>query len=321
VRARSAARTTGPPVNRAGGGRISQTGPAGYTAIKSHTMLRLSCSPSKCEIDRCLSQNCKTRESGIRPIVAVEGGAQSVGNTGSHTTNTRKGRPAKCFRIFSTAEAPCRQTGQVGESRRSNLTSSLDPLNTFLISATFCEVRFRREGWPFGAWCPHETLLRLGAKTVARTATRRYPCFILFTWPISSQRCLPATAGKRLRARRYPQIPKGGWRRPCPVGADTSSLARPERNRMRSGLLKPSANTAGRPKGRLPGLRILRRVRMKIREYSRPLLQGGPSELRAKPKRCSRSRTGSVRKQSPASPFSQSLFLTSFPKLSRSCGG
>lgn len=121
-----------------------QIGPAGYTAIKSHTMLRLSCSPSKCEINRCLSQNCETRESGIRPIVAVEGGAQSVGKTGSHTTNTRKGRPANCFRILSAAEAPCRQTGQVGESKRSTLTLSLEPLNAPLIAATFWELRVWR---------------------------------------------------------------------------------------------------------------------------------------------------------------------------------
>src|ERR1700761_918476 len=89
----------------------------------SQTMLCLSCSPIDFEINRSLSQYCAARPSEIRFSVAVEGAPQSVGSTGSQTTKTRTGLPENSFNISSIAEAPCKQTVQVGDSSTSSRTS------------------------------------------------------------------------------------------------------------------------------------------------------------------------------------------------------
>jgi hypothetical protein len=65
-------------------------------------------------------------------MVAVDGGAQSVTSTGSHTTKTHMRRPENCFSMLSAAEAPCRQIGHVGESRSSSLTSFFEALKASL---------------------------------------------------------------------------------------------------------------------------------------------------------------------------------------------
>ncbi len=42
----------------------------------------------------------------------------SVASIGSQTANTRTLRSGLSLKIFSTAEAPCRQVGHVGDNRR-----------------------------------------------------------------------------------------------------------------------------------------------------------------------------------------------------------
>jgi hypothetical protein len=77
----------------------------------------------------------------MRLNVAVDGGVQSVTNTGSQTTNTRIGLPANRCKMLSDAEDPCKQIGQVGDKSNSMRVSSLAALNAFLISETFDGVR------------------------------------------------------------------------------------------------------------------------------------------------------------------------------------
>lgn len=83
----------------------------------------------------------------MRLNVAVEGGVQSVIKTGSQTTKTRIGLPANRSKIFSVAEDPCKQIGQVGDKSNSTRVSSLAALNAFLIGETFIGVRLCRGGW------------------------------------------------------------------------------------------------------------------------------------------------------------------------------
>src|SRR5438094_8564581 len=104
----------------------------------------------ECETSRPLSQYCLARVSEALFSAAVEGADQSVGSTGSHITKTRTGFPANSWTILSAAEAPCRHTVQVGESRSRTLASSLAGLNYVLISATFCAVTFSSGGCPKG---------------------------------------------------------------------------------------------------------------------------------------------------------------------------
>jgi hypothetical protein len=73
----------------------------------------------------------------MRLNAAVDGEAQSVGSTGSQTTNARTGLSANSRKIFSNAEAPCRHTVQVGDKSTRTRTSSFVALNRFLMFAEF----------------------------------------------------------------------------------------------------------------------------------------------------------------------------------------
>ena len=128
--------------------------PGGYTAMWSQTMLLLSCSPIDLETRRSLSQNCVTRSSEIWLSAAVDGAPQSVGSTGSHTTKTCTRAPGNSFNTSSVAEAPCKQTVQVGDRSTSTRTSSLASLNAFSILESVCGVRSTSAGCVAGAVCP-----------------------------------------------------------------------------------------------------------------------------------------------------------------------
>jgi hypothetical protein len=74
--------------------------------------IRLSSWATRC----CGSQNCLARRSEIRLKVLPLGDPQSAGKIGSHTTRTCSFWSAYSLRSCSTAEAPRRHVGQVGES-------------------------------------------------------------------------------------------------------------------------------------------------------------------------------------------------------------
>src|SRR5260370_4523350 len=109
-------------------------------------MLLLSCSPIDLEMSRSLSQYCAARPSEMRLSAAVDGAPQSVGSTGSHTTKARTFLPEKFFNTPSIAEAPCKQTVQVGDSSTSNRTSSLASLKAHCMVGRVCGVRATNAG-------------------------------------------------------------------------------------------------------------------------------------------------------------------------------
>src|SRR5258708_4651251 len=109
-------------------------------------MLSLSCSPMDFETSRSLSQYCAARPSEMRLSDAVEGAPQSVASTGSHTTKVRTGFPGYCCNTSSIAEAPCKQTVQVGDKNTSSRTSVLASLNALSIMERICGVRFTSAG-------------------------------------------------------------------------------------------------------------------------------------------------------------------------------
>jgi hypothetical protein len=90
----------------------------------------------------------------MRFKVAVEGAIQSVGRTGSQTTNTRMSRMACCFNATSIAEAPCKQYVQVGESKVTTRTESFAALKALRSSSKLTAVKRERGGWPAGAVLP-----------------------------------------------------------------------------------------------------------------------------------------------------------------------
>lgn len=73
--------------------------------------IRLSSCATRC----CGSQNCVARRSEMRPKVLRLGELQSVARIGSQTTSTRSFVSEYRSRSCSTAEAPRRHVGQVGE--------------------------------------------------------------------------------------------------------------------------------------------------------------------------------------------------------------
>jgi hypothetical protein len=123
------------PLRRMGSGRLSlQRAPGAYAAVKSHkNPLRSQQSGRSSPVVSAFlmtaattcpgSQNCCTRRSLRRFSTLVPGALQSVGRIGSHTANTTTGLSGWFRRIFSTADDPRRQVGQVGESNR--ITRSL----------------------------------------------------------------------------------------------------------------------------------------------------------------------------------------------------
>src|SRR5215471_4572937 len=104
-------------------------------------MLAWSCSPMDFETSRSLSQYCAARASDILLSDAVDGAAQSVGNTGSQTTKTRTNIPGNSFNTSWIAEAPCKQTAQVGDTSTSSRTSLLASLKAPSMVERFCGVR------------------------------------------------------------------------------------------------------------------------------------------------------------------------------------
>lgn len=120
----------------------------------SQTIFLPSRSPMDFETNRFLSQYCAARRSEIRLSAVVEGAPQSVHSTGSQTTKTRTGFPGNSFNTFSIAEAPCKQTGQVGDSSSSSRTSPRAWLKAPSRVETVCGVRSASGGWPAGTVCP-----------------------------------------------------------------------------------------------------------------------------------------------------------------------
>lgn len=136
----SSSSTTGPPENDGGGGDAFQELPAGNTSAASQTIKSSASTRSRssgrtqvgsarasetryADSARSGSQYCIARESEMRDNVFVVGGAISVLITGSQTTRTRTGWLLE-LTISSTAEAPRRHTGQVGESKSSSRVRS-----------------------------------------------------------------------------------------------------------------------------------------------------------------------------------------------------
>src|SRR5260370_7584058 len=77
----------------------------------------------------------------MRFNVIVEGAVKSVGNTGSQITKTRI-FPSRCSSSnLSNAEAPCKQTVQVGESITITRTESADSLKDFFSESMFQRSR------------------------------------------------------------------------------------------------------------------------------------------------------------------------------------
>jgi hypothetical protein len=130
------------PLRRMGSGRLSlQRAPGAYAAVKSHkNPLRSQQSGRSWPVLSAFlmtaartwpgSQNCRTRRSLRRSSTLVPGALQSVGRIGSHTAKTTTGLSGWFFRIFSIAEAPRRQVGQVGESNRITRNSADVRLNS-----------------------------------------------------------------------------------------------------------------------------------------------------------------------------------------------
>ena len=89
----------------------------------------------------------------MRFNVIVEGAAKSVGGTGSQITKTRI-FPSRCSSSsFWNAEAPCKQTVQVGESITITRTESAESLKDFFSDSMF-ELSSRTNGC-----CPGGTVL------------------------------------------------------------------------------------------------------------------------------------------------------------------
>lgn len=132
--------TIGPSLNSGFGGCSCHWAFPPYTPTQSQTMDDLPFSPIAFDRSRSLSQYCCTRGSEIRLSVAVDGDRQSVGRTGSHTTKARTRSPECCTNSFSTAEAPCRQTVQVGDTRTKRRVDPCAPLNASWRLAKFAVV-------------------------------------------------------------------------------------------------------------------------------------------------------------------------------------
>src|SRR5882762_2562959 len=104
---------------------------------------------------RCsLSQYCDALVSARRFSVIVDGAVKSVGNTGSQITNTLI-FPSRCSsRSFWNAEAPCKQTVQVGDSITITRTESADSLKAFFSESMFELSRRTIVCCPVGAVLP-----------------------------------------------------------------------------------------------------------------------------------------------------------------------
>src|SRR5260370_33835958 len=112
------------------------------------------CSPSKCDSVRLRSQYWVTRGSGIRASAAVEGAARSVTNTGSQTIKTRMSLPVFSRSNCPVAEAPCKQTAQVGESMTRIRVELAEALNAVFKGVRSPEEKLRSGGRRLGVQLP-----------------------------------------------------------------------------------------------------------------------------------------------------------------------
>jgi len=152
------------PLRRTGSGGLSlQRVPGAYAAVKSHKKpLRSQQSGWSLPVISAFlmapartwpgSQNCRTRRSLRRFRTLVPGALQSVGRIGSHTANTTTGLSGRLRRIFSTAEDPRRQVGQVGESNRMTRSLSDVRLKSDCSAESVALFISTSEGWPAGGW-------------------------------------------------------------------------------------------------------------------------------------------------------------------------
>ena len=139
-------------------GAESHLAPLGKTATTSQRTLwcsqQLTCEAVRCArscvATRCfLSQNCATRGSETRRCTRRLGRNPSVGRIGSHTTKTFKRSEWFFLNTCPIAEAPRKQTGQVGDTSTSRRSSPAAPSNCAVNWATllpFREVNLPPEG-------------------------------------------------------------------------------------------------------------------------------------------------------------------------------
>jgi hypothetical protein len=118
--------------------------------MTSHTMVDLSFSPIACETRRPRSQYWRTRGSETRASTALEGARKSVAITGSQMTNTRRAGSLFERNKPATAEAPCRQVTQVGDSRTMILGAPTAALNAEVSSEKLPGVTRVSGGCPAG---------------------------------------------------------------------------------------------------------------------------------------------------------------------------
>src|SRR5207244_9578467 len=103
---------------------------------------------------RFLSQYCAARASGMRASAAVEGATKSVGNTGSQITKTRTSWLLMSRSNCPVAEAPCKQTAQVGDSITTTRIEDTERLNAVFRGVRSPEEKLMRGGCPLGVECP-----------------------------------------------------------------------------------------------------------------------------------------------------------------------
>jgi len=134
----------------------------------------LSCCLSWLAIKWCLSQNCRARGSGTRLSVCRVGRYQSVGNTGSQTTNTRRDREWICSRIRSTAEAPRKQVVQVGDMSSITRTSPTAASNARRNSSALLAVTRVNGGCDLGVrpYCSRKNASAIAATEIISHAAR-----------------------------------------------------------------------------------------------------------------------------------------------------
>jgi hypothetical protein len=141
--------TTGPSNTTADGRTSFHIADFGYTAARSHRIPSMSqqcgsgCGERASAFIRrasacCSSQYWRTRRSVMRCIANLVGGVTSDASIGSHTTNTRTLAAGCRARSSSTAEAPRRQPGHVGDKSRMTRKRSEAALNSRLNSSSDC---------------------------------------------------------------------------------------------------------------------------------------------------------------------------------------
>ena len=90
----------------------------------------------------------------MRARAAVEGGPKSVTNTGSQTAKTRMSLLPISRTSCPVAEAPRKQTAQVGESITITRIEDADALNAAFKGAGPSEEKLTIGGCPLGVECP-----------------------------------------------------------------------------------------------------------------------------------------------------------------------